>query len=153
MRLASPAEQVETTDAEGEEQCAHQVAEPRTALYRRDDDERDPDAHEEQSEDHDQGAVRGQAAFRPATTITLEGACFRTKSTVSLKTPRPLAPRGAPMTMISLWRRAASSTIARPACRARTIRSVHFQPESSAIASAAYRASSSMHPAPSSRVH
>ena len=47
-------------------------------------------------------AARHHAAFRPATTITLEGACFRTKSTVSLKTPRPLVPRGAPMTMISL---------------------------------------------------
>src|SRR6266550_1705408 len=115
MRLAPPADQVEPADAEGEEQCAHQVSEPRSTVYRRDDDERDADAHEEEGEDHDQGAIRGQAAFRPATTITLEGACFSTKSTVSLKTPRPLDPRGAPMTMISLWRRAASSTMARPA--------------------------------------
>ena len=47
-------------------------------------------------------AAKDHAALRPATTITLLGACLRTKSTVSLKTPRPLAARGAPMTMISL---------------------------------------------------
>ena len=66
-------------------------------------------------------AAGDHAARRPATTMTLLGACLRTKSTVSLKTPRPLPPRGAPMTMISLWRRFASSTIARPAWRALTI--------------------------------
>lgn len=47
-------------------------------------------------------AARDHAALRPATTITLLGACFRTKSTVSLNTPWPLPARGAPMTMISL---------------------------------------------------
>ena len=102
MRLTPSAEEVEAADAEGEEQHSHQVAEAGPAVYSGDDDQRDPDPHEEEREEHHQGAVRLQAALLPATTITLLGACFRTKSTVSLKTPRPLAARGAPMTMISL---------------------------------------------------
>ena len=103
MRLALPPEQIEAPDAEGEEQHSHQGAERRPAVYRSHDDQRDPDPHEEEGEEHHEGAIGVQAALRPVTTITLLGACFRTKSTVSLKTPaRPLPPRGAPMTMISL---------------------------------------------------
>jgi hypothetical protein len=102
MRLAPSPEQIEAADAESEEQHSHQVAECRPAVNRRDHDQRNPDPHEEEREDHHKGAVGVQAALRPATTITLLGACLRTKSTVSLKTPRPLPPRGAPMTMISL---------------------------------------------------
>jgi hypothetical protein len=102
VRLALPPEQIEAPDAESEEQHSHQVAECRSAVYRSHDDQRDPDPHEKEREERHESAVGVQAALRPATTITLLGACLRTKSTVSLKTPRPLPPRGAPMTMISL---------------------------------------------------
>ena len=102
MRLAPSPEQIEAADAEGEEQHSHQVAEAGPAVYSGDDDQRNPDPHEEECEERHESAIGVHAAFRPATTITLLGACLRTKSTVSLKTPRPLPSRGAPMTMISL---------------------------------------------------
>ena len=79
----------------------------------------------------------------PAATITRHGACLSTKSTVWPKMARCLAasstPRGPPMTTISESRRAASSTIARPALRARVIRPITLTPYDSPIA----RASSS----------
>src|SRR5229473_2237298 len=73
-----------------------------------------------------------------AATMTRQGACLSTKSTVSPKIGRlPRARRtrrGPPMTMISEPRRVASSTIARPALRARTMRSVTRTPYDSPIA-------------------
>ena len=96
---------------------------------------RGDDEHHEAEEDHrrrehdDNTAVHlAHAADFPVATMTRTGACLSTKSTVSLKTPRVPAPRGAPITMISLCRRVASSTIALPALRARTIRSVTSTP-------------------------
>src|SRR5690349_10471258 len=107
--LSPGSEQVEPAEAEGDEEDAHEVAEDRAAVDGRDDDEREPDPDEDGAEDGDGAAIGVHAAaFRPAATITRQGACLRTKSTVSLNTPPRRSERGAPMTMISLVRRSAS---------------------------------------------
>src|SRR5207244_3516915 len=69
-------------------------------------EQRDADPDEEQRECGRARAIGLHAAFRPAATMTRHGACFSTKSTVSLKTAlRARSVRGVPMTMISVWRR------------------------------------------------
>src|SRR3954471_23818981 len=143
LRVSLGSGQGEAGEAEGDEEHADEVAEDGAPVNGRDDDERDADPDEDDAEDGDAAPVEVHAAtLRPAATITRQDACFRTKSTVSLKTPPRCSARGAPMTMISLLRRTASSTIARPALRARTRRSVTFTPYSSPIATAASSASS-----------
>ena len=104
------------------------------------DQQRDADPDEHDCERNRCRAVGPHAALLPAATMTRQGACLRTKSTVSLKIVcRGRPRRGAPITMICVPRRSASSTIARPALRARTIRLLTSTPYSSPIA----RASSS----------
>src|SRR5205823_11466019 len=133
-------EEREPSDPGGDEEHAEDEADGAASSGRRHGDERDSDPHESDREDRHSGPVEAHAAFGVAVTITRHGACFRTKSTVSPKTRPPRRPlRGAPMTMISLRRRSASSTTARPALRARTSRPVTSTPYFSPIA----RASSS----------
>src|SRR6266511_558167 len=136
-RLSPRAEQIEPAEAECHEQRPEHVAEiPAPNRGHRHECDPDPDEHE--CERRNTVAIGVHAAFLPAATITRQGACLSTKSTVSPKSARPgRSARGAPMTMISELRLAASSTIARPALRARTIRSVTSTPYSSAIAAAA----------------
>src|SRR5207302_980349 len=95
-------------------------------MRQRPDDDRQPDQDHQERHPAHQGHVH-QAAFRPAATMTRDGAFLSTYSTVGPKIVfHP--PRRAPSTMISVARRSASSTIARPALRARTTRSTTRTP-------------------------
>src|SRR5919204_4748418 len=125
---AARTEHVQPPCARSDEEDAEQIADS-AAGDRRLDDERDADPDEDEGQGDDRRPVRPHAARRSAATITRQGACLRTKSTVSLKTAcRGRSRRGVPITMISVCRRSASSTIARPALRARTRRSVTSTP-------------------------
>src|SRR5256714_2189232 len=152
LRLSARPEQVEAAEPEADEEDADDVTEGGAPSRGRDGEHGDPDRDEDDAEGGDARAVEVHAAFRPAATMTRQGACLSTKSTVSLKTPPRRSTRGAPMTMISVWRRCASSTIARPALRARTRRSLTSTPYSSPIAAAASRASYASASSSSSRV-
>src|SRR5262249_53124024 len=114
--LAAREQDPEAARAGAHEQQAEQIAEP-AADDASLDHQRDPDPDEDDRERKRRCPVRLHAAWRPAaTTMTRQGAFFRTKSTVSLKIVLRGRPRrGAPMTMISVSRRFASMTIARPA--------------------------------------
>src|SRR3954468_14897403 len=102
----------------------------------------DRDAQRDRDEPEDGGSAAvcvSHAALGAAATITRQGAFLSTKSTVPPKIrPRRrwTSRRGAPITMISLLRRSASSTIARPARRARISRPTTCTPYASPIARA-----------------
>src|SRR2546428_354987 len=138
------AQKVEPRGAECDEQRADSEPHRPSALIGRADEDREAEHDREHPEDQHRPAVdAAHAAALPAATIRRTGACLSTKSTVSPKIARlPAASftrRGPPMTMISAPRRTASSTIARPEFRARTMRETTFTPYESPIA----RASSS----------
>ena len=77
-RLAQT-QQVEPTDAEPHEEEAQQVTHHPAAVRRGDDEQRDPDPQEGEREKRRCASVEIQAAaaFRPATTITRQGAFLR----------------------------------------------------------------------------
>src|SRR5204862_7584192 len=94
-------QQVQARRSGSDEQQAEEVADC-AADDRGLHDQRDADPDEDDRERGGRDAVRSHAALRPAATMTRHGACFRTKSTVSLNTSRrATSPRGAPITMIS----------------------------------------------------
>src|ERR671931_2387590 len=128
---------------ESDEERADHEADDSAAAERRHDEQREAEPDEDDREDSDAEPVEPHAALGAAATMTRQGACLSTKSTVPPKiVPRPPRPfRGAPMTMISEWRRSASSTIARPAFRARTSRPRTSTPYESPIARASSRRS------------
>src|SRR3954451_9456826 len=128
-------EQVQPPGAETDEQGANDV--PARAPAMPGGGHQQPEAqHDDRGcEDHRYAPVQraGHSADSfEAATMTRHGACFSTKSTVSPKIARlPAARRtrrGPPITMISEPRRVASSTMARPALRARTMRSTTRTP-------------------------
>src|SRR5439155_17363497 len=115
----------ETGRAEGDEERAEHEADDSPAAQRRHHEQGEAEPDEDDSEDGDAEPVDPHAALGAAATMTRQGACLSTKSTVPPKiVPRPPRPfLGAPITMISAFRRSASSTIARPALPARPSRS------------------------------
>src|SRR6266550_2220693 len=137
-------EQVDAGGAEGDEERADYEPERPAALVRRADEDREAEHDRREGEDEHRSAVHlRHATALAATTMTRTGACLSTKSTVSPKIARlpvaSLTRRGPPITMISEPRRTDSSTTARPAFRARTMRLTTLTPYESPIA----RASSS----------
>src|SRR5437773_5349358 len=137
-------EQVDAGGAERGEERADREPERPAALVRRADEDREAEHDRREAEDQHHAAVHlRHATALAATTMTRTGACLSTKSTVSPKIARlpvaSLTRRGPPITMISEPRRTDSSTTARPAFRARTMRLITFTPYESPIA----RASSS----------
>src|SRR6476469_3858117 len=126
-------EHVDAGGAEGDEERADREPERPAALVGRPDEDREPEHDRRDGEGQHCTAVhlRHDTALA-ATTITRIGACLSTKSTVSPKIARFPAVsrtrRGPPITMISEPRRTDSSTPARPAFRARTMRLTTFTP-------------------------
>src|SRR5438876_1535494 len=152
-RRLTPPQEVEPADAEGDEERPEHEAERPAAAERRHHEQREAEPDEDDREDGDAEPVDPHAALGAAATMTRQGACLSTKSTVPPKIvpwpPRPFL--GAPMTMISACRRSASSTIARPAWRARTRRPLTSTPYESPIARASSRRALARSSSPGSR--
>src|SRR4029079_7290099 len=122
VRLLPAPEQVEPTGAEGEEEQSEQVADP-ASMDCGLDEQRNSEADRDDAEERDGRLVELlHAARRAAATSTRQGAFLRTYATVPPKifpSHRGASRRGEPSTIISLWRLAASATIAGPGRRAR----------------------------------
>src|SRR5204863_5895907 len=124
----SPTQEVQAAYSERDEKHAEEVPDRAAAHCHGLDEQRDPQPDRENAEGEDRALVEaGHAALsRGVATITRHGAWRRTKSTASPKIwRRPRwrrTRRGPAITMISEWRRIASSTIARPMFRVRAMR-------------------------------
>src|SRR5581483_1419450 len=129
------AQQVEARAAEREQKQPERVTDAAAPRARGLDEDGDPEPDRHEPEDEHGAPVEAgghAAAASRAATITRQGACLSTKSTVSPKMGRrraaSLRRRGPPMTTISEPRRTASSTMARPALRARRMRGITRTP-------------------------